>query len=243
MTPQKFFLTGCASGIGRHIAGTLLSRGHEVYATDINIEALEAHADAAQWPEGKVRCRQLDVANAENWKEAYADAVKAFEHIDISMNIAGILKAGWVQDMPESEIHSQIDVNIKGVIFGTQEAARHMIQRREGHIINIASLAGCAPLPGLAVYCGTKYAVRGFSTSCAGELRDFNVAVTAVCPDAVKTPMTEIPMDNEAADIIYSRGEMITVEDVARLFFDKVIPERPPGRQWMLRAVEEAPQH
>ncbi len=227
MTPQNFFLTGCASGIGRHVAGTLLSKGHSVYATDINIEALEAHRDAAQWPEDLVRCRQLNVSDPNNWRDVYADAVDFLGHVDISMNIAGILKAGWVQDMPVDEVQSQIDVNVKGVIFGTQEAARHMIPRREGHIINIASLASLAPLPGLAVYCASKYAVRGFSTSAAGELRDFNIAVTAVCPDAVKTPMTEISLENEAADIIYSSGELISVEDVGRLIFDKVIPERP----------------
>lgn len=227
MTPQNFFMTGCASGIGRHLAGRLLSMGHRVYATDINIEALDAHREAAQWQEDMVYTRQLDVADPDNWAYVFADAVKKMDHVDVAMNIAGVLCAGWTQDMPAKEVHMQVDVNVKGVIFGTQEAARHMIPRREGHIINIASMASLAPIPGLAVYCGTKYAVRGFSTACNAELKDYNIAVTTVCPDGVKTPMTDIPIENEAADIIWSGGKLLQTEDIGRLIVERVLPDRP----------------
>jgi len=224
---QNFFLTGCASGIAKHLTGRLLEAGHRVYATDINIEGLDKTAEEQDWDKERVRTQQLNVGNYANWEEVFGAAVNEFGHIDVIGNIAGILKSGWIQDMPLDEVDMQVEVNIKGVMYGTQVAARHMIERKSGHIINIASMAGMAPIPGLAVYSGTKYAVRGFSMACASELRQYNIAVTAVCPDAVATPMTEIPVENEAADIIWSSGEMLTEKDIGDLIMNRVLPKKP----------------
>jgi len=224
---KSFFMTGCASGIGKHLADVLIARGDRVFATDINIEALEAHAKEKNWPADRVHTSKLNVCDPEEWKRVFAEAVQAFGHLDVVMNIAGILKSSWVQDTPIKDVEMQVDINVKGVIYGTQEAARHMIPRKAGHIINIASMAGMAPIPGLAVYSGSKYAVRGFTMAAAGELRRYNIAVTAVCPDGVNTPLLDLPVENEAADLIWSGSRLLTVQDIEKLVLGRVLAKKP----------------
>lgn len=226
-TTRSFFMTGCAGGIGKHLCSLLAAQGQQVYATDVNIEALEAAAKEGKWPSDRVILDRHDVRSYEEWESVFAKAVKTFDKIDVCMNIAGILKANWVQETPISEVHSQIDVNVKGVMFGTIVASKHMVERRQGHIMNIASMAGMAPLPGMSVYSGSKYAVRGFSMSAAAELKKHNVYVTVLCPDGVDTPLLHLPKENDAGYIIWSGTRLLTVEEIGRTVMDHILPNRP----------------
>ena len=78
--------------------------------------------------------------------------------------------------MRDEDVHRHFDVNVKGVIFGTRAAAARMIPQGHGHVVNIASMAALAPIPGLALYSASKYAVRAFSLAAAEELRAHGVA-------------------------------------------------------------------
>ena len=202
--PQTFFLTGAASGIGQHLADKLVAQGHRVFATDVNFDALNAHAQVNQWREDRVRLRRLDVRDAADWEKAIEDAVAAFGRIDVAMNIAGYMLAGWAHEALPEVVNCHLDVNVKGVIFGTQAAARQMLKQGGGHIINIASLCALAPIPGIAIYSASKYAVRAFSIATALELRPRNVYVTAINPDAVRTPLLDPQKGIEAAAIVFS---------------------------------------
>ena len=225
---KNFFLTGCASGMARHLTGVLLGQGHRVFATDVNLPALEATAQDRGWAQDRVRLRALDVRNADDWEKVFGEAVQEFGHIDVCMNIAGLLLAAWAEEQPVNEVHSQIDVNLKGVIFGTRIAARHMVPRGKGHIINIASIAGLTPVPGLAVYAATKYAVRAYSLSVNMELRKKGVYVTAICPASVQTPMLDAQLHNDAADLFYSGYRMLTVEEIEYAILHRAMRRRPP---------------
>ena len=226
-TSQSFFLTGCASGIGRYLCDQLVTRGYFVYATDVNFTALEEAATKGNWSKTRTRLAQLDVRDHEAWNRTFADAINAFEKIDVCMNIAGILKANWVHEVPIDEINAQVDINVKGVIFGTTVAAAHMVERKQGHIMNIASMASLAPIPGLSVYSATKYAVRGYSMAAAAELRQHGVFVTALCPDGVDTPLLDVPSENDAASIIWSGSRLLTVEEIGRIVMDHILPNKP----------------
>ena len=225
---QNFFMTGCASGIGRHVTDLLTKAGHSVFATDIDIEALGNYAQQQGWPSDRVKIRKLDVRSPEEWEGAFGEAISAFGHIDVSMNVPGVMRAYWIDETPVEDVHLQLDINVKGVIFGTQTAARHMIERREGHIVNIGSLTGVAPVPGMSVYSGSKYAVRGFSLSAGLELRRHGVYVTVVCPDAVDTPLLDIPhiYDEEAA-LAFAGPRVLAVEEVGREIVNSVLPNKP----------------
>lgn len=224
---RNFFLTGCASGIGRHLSGLIVDQGHHLFATDIDIATLDAYVKKAGWPEDRVTTAALDVRDPDAWERVFARAAEVLGPIDVCMNIAGVLLANWAVDAPASEVDAQIDVNLKGVIYGTQVAARHMVPRRSGHIVNIASLAGVASLPGLSVYAASKHGVRGFSISAALELRKSGVYVTAVCPDAIDTPMANIPKENPAGAIYYSGFRLLTVEEIGKAIMGKILAKKP----------------
>jgi len=224
---QTFFLTGCASGMGRHMTTALQRRGHRIFATDVNIDALEKAREEQGWQADKVHTAALNVVDSGAWERVFADAVTAFGGIDVTMNIAGLLLASWAHESPIREIDLQIDVNVKGVIFGSRVSAQHMLERGSGHIVNIASVAGLVPAPGLSTYCATKYAVRAYSIAAAYELRPKNVFVTAVCPATIQTPLLDNQLHNDAAEMFFSGRSILTLEDIEAAFFDIILPKRP----------------
>lgn len=224
---RTFLLTGCASGIGRHLADVLVARGENVLATDINLEALEAYARMRGWSDARVLLRQLDVRQASAWEALFQQAISTFGSVDVLMNIAGYLKPGWIHETNLEEVHRHFDVNAKGVVFGTQVAARHMVQQQHGHIINFASMAALVPVPGLALYSATKYAVRAFSLASAYELRPYGVFVTVVSPDAVQTPMFDLQRNYDEAVLTFSSPRPLAVEDIARVILDDVLHRKP----------------
>ena len=125
------------------------------------------------------------------------------------------------------EIDLQIDVNYRGVVYGTQLDAEYFKEKGSGHIINISSMAGITFLPGLSVYCGTKFAVRGFSLSAAYDLAPYNVKVTVVCPDAVATPLLNQSSGTDAGAMVFSGGKLLTVEQIGGAIVGKVMSKQP----------------
>lgn len=246
-TPDRFLLTGCGSGIGRHLADEIVRRGHRLIATDAAIEALESHAETAAWPAERVRCEPLDVRDPGAWERAVAVAEELWSGLDVVMNVAGIIEPSSIAEAGDDDVHRHFDVNVKGVVFGTRAAARVMIRQRQGHIINIASLASLAPIPGIALYSASKYAVRANSLAAAEELRHHGVAVTTICPDAVQTPMLDHQIAYPEAALTFSAPRFLTVEEVSRVILGKVLRRRPllvtipRWRGWLARFVDLFP--
>lgn len=226
-TAKSYFLTGCGSGMGRHLTSALVRRGENVYATDVNLAALEKAKAELGWPEDQVKIAPLNVCDAAAWEIAFADAVAAFGRIHVTMNIAGLLLASWAHETALKEIDSQIDVNVKGVIFGTRVSAQHMLAQGGGHIVNIASAAGLVPVPGLSTYCASKAACRSYSISAAFELRPKGVYVTAVCPITIQTPLLDNQLHNDAAEMFFSGRKILTLEDIEREIFEHVLVNKP----------------
>ena len=221
-------LTGGASGIGLHMAKVFASKGHPLLVTDINEQTLQEQAEQFYWKSPQVLVRGLDVRDRKQWQEVLDLASSTWGRVDILMNIAGYLRPGFIHEVDVEEIDRHIDVNVKGVLYGTQAAARQMVRQGHGHIINISSLAGIAPVPGIPLYTASKFAVRGFSLAVANELRRYGVYVTVVCPDAVQTPMLDLQLNyREETSLVFSGSHPLHVQDIERALFDKVIPKRP----------------
>ncbi len=240
-------VTGCASGIGRHLVGVLVEQGHRVVATDLTLAALKDVAKQDGWPADRVLLKSLDVRDPEAWDRAVEFALSRCGALDVLLNVAGYLKPGYIHDTEAIEVHKHIDVNTKGVIFGTRAAARVMVPKRHGQIVNIASLAAIAPVPGLCLYSASKFAVRGFSLAVSQELERHGVAVTTVCPDAVQTPMLDLQVDYEEAALTFSGDRVLTVDDVAqailRALADKPMEVLiPMGRASLAKVVNAFPQ-
>jgi NAD(P)-dependent dehydrogenase (short-subunit alcohol dehydrogenase family) len=223
---KTYLITGAASGIGRHLALSLLARGERVCATDINEDALQTlRGDVAQLD--NLWLQALDVRDAPAW-EALVQAIgERWGGLDVLLNVAGFLKPGYAHEADAEDVHRHLDINTKGVMFGTQAAARHMLPRGRGHIVNIASLAGIAPVPGLTLYSASKFAVRGYSLAAAYELRQHGIKVTVVCPDAVKTPMLDLQVAYEQAALTFSGNRPLTVDEVTDAVLNCALTRAP----------------
>ncbi|WP_250657222.1 SDR family oxidoreductase [Alkalimarinus coralli] len=227
MSNDVIWLTGSASGIGLHLTGEFLKLGYRVIATDINIEELERLASQHKWNRSNALIAKLDVTSDKDWQATYNIAIKQWGRIDRLLNIAGYLKPGYIHETNSNEVDRHIDINVKGLILGSQLAAKHMVKAGCGHIINIASLAGIAPIPGIALYSTSKFAVRGFSLALAQELKPHGVQVTVICPDAIQTPMLDLQEDYDEAALTFSGPEPLTVENISKALFSEVIPNAP----------------
>lgn len=204
MSTRRCLVTGCASGIGRALVSDLLADGAEVVATDVHAEGLQRARREDGWATDRIDCRALDVTSRAAWTEVVDDVERHLGPIDALINVAGYLRPGWVHEVDAEVSERHIDVNFKGVVLGTREVAAKMVARGRGHIVNVASMAALAPVPGIAIYSATKYAVRGFSLAAAQELEPRGVRVTVVCPDACRTPMLDLQRDYEEAVLTFS---------------------------------------
>jgi 3-oxoacyl-[acyl-carrier protein] reductase len=246
-TPDRFMVTGGASGIGLRVADALARRGHRVLVTDLALDALTKEAERAGWDRGRVRTAKLDVTDPDAWTRALDEAWSAFGGLDVLYNIAGYLQPGWVQSIELRDVDRHFDINTKGVVYGTHLAARRMIEQRAGHVVNIASMAAFAPVTGLALYSASKYAVRAFSLAAAVELREHGVAVTVVCPDAVATPMLDKQKDYKEAALTFTAPRVLTADEVAEHLVGPVLTRRPletalpRSRKWLARVMDLVP--
>ena len=211
---MALLVTGAASGIGRHLVGAFARDARRVIATDLSYARLVEVAAADGWP-STVALAALDVCDPSAWNAVW-QAAEAHEPIDVLMNVAGFLAPDWIEHASDADIERHIDVNVKGVVYGTRCAARAMLARPTptGHIINVGSLASLSPVPGLSLYAASKFAVRGFSLSAALELADKGVAVTVVMPDAVQTPMLDLQKTRPEAALTFSGGKVLTPRDI-----------------------------
>ncbi|MEM9553038.1 MAG: SDR family oxidoreductase [Acidobacteriota bacterium] len=227
LAARRLLVTGAASGIGRRVVGDLDARGARVLAADLTREALDAASSQDGWSE-RVEPVAFDVRDPDGWDAAIARGVDLWGGLDVVLNVAGWLRPSEVHEASDDDIHRVFDVNVKGVTFGLRAAARHMIERGAGgHIVNIASLASLAPIPGISLYSASKYAVRALSLAAAAELREHDIAVSVVCPDAVRTPMLDLQLDYPQAALTFTAPRFLEAADVSRVILDRVLPRRP----------------
>jgi NAD(P)-dependent dehydrogenase (short-subunit alcohol dehydrogenase family) len=223
----RALVTGAASGIGRALVARLVSDGHSVVAVDIDSDGLDRAASDDAWPNDAVVRSRLDVRDDAAW-EVLLDEVEANgPPIERLFLVAGVLRPGWIVDTTPEDYRWHFDINVGGVVHGARSAARRMVGRKRGHIVIVASLAGVAAIPGIALYSASKFAVRGFGLALRQELDVHGVAVTVVCPDAVETPMLRLQEDYPEAALTFSGGRVLTVGDVVDALAGSVLRQRP----------------
>ena len=209
---MRAIVTGAASGIGRELVSQLSHGGYAVHATDIDEQALIQTAKERDWREPAVLLKRHDVRDAGTWREILEEARDHEGGIDLLVNVAGVIRPQFVEELTPEYVALQLDVNTKGMIYGTQAAASVMIPPGRGHIVNIASMAALAPVPGISVYTASKFAIRGFSLAVAQELRKYGLFVTVVCPDAVDTPMVDYQLDFREAAMTFSGSRILSAQ-------------------------------
>lgn len=218
-------VTGAASGIGAALAQRLLAEGHRVMACDIQAEALARQFHAA--PADRLETRVIDVRSAEQWADAVAAVTTRWGRLDVLANIAGVLRDGWVSETTAPDIDFHFDINVKGPILGVQAALPALQAAGGGHIVNLCSLSSLSPVPGLSLYSASKYAIRSWSLAAGMELADHNIKVTAICPDAVQTPMLDIQKGKPQAALTFSGRRALTVDEVVTAIVEVALVQGP----------------
>lgn len=192
MNKKVAVVTGSAVGLGYGIATQLAKDGFKVVLHDINEENLNK-AKAEFDSQGFESIAVVgDVSKRDDQFRLVDEAVKAFGRIDVFVNNAGVESVEAFLEIKEEEIDRVFNINVKGVVFGTQAAAEQMKKQDGiGKIINACSIAGHESYEMLSTYCASKYAVRSFTQSTAKELAQYNIRVNAYCPGVADTPMWE----------------------------------------------------
>lgn len=182
--PKVFLITGVSSGFGRAFSEAALAAGHQVIGTvrrDQDRVPFEAMAP------GRAHGVVLDVTDFAAIDREVASMLERFDHIDVLVNNAGYGHEGVLEESPLEAMRHQFEVNVFGAVAMTKAVLPGMRRRRSGHIVNISSMAGHVPLPGIAYYAGSKFALEGISGVLAREVAPFGVKVTAIAPGSFRT--------------------------------------------------------
>lgn len=184
-------ITGGARGMGASEAQLFIDEGAKVVITDILDEVGKETAKRLS-PDGS-QCvfYHHDVTSESDWESVVGDAIGAFGQIDVLINNAGIFEQGSILDTSLEKFERTMDINVTGVFLGMKAVAGHMVQRKQGSIINISSVAGLNGTPGFVAYGASKWAVRGMTKGVAKELAPFGVRVNSIHPGIIDTPMLQ----------------------------------------------------
>jgi len=178
-------ITGGSSGIGLAIARMLREEGYELTLASRRPEKVQAAAE-----ELGAAAVAADVGDAADCERLVAEHRERCGRLDVLVNSAGIGIAGVVEDLPAKHFDLQVGVNLRGLFLVTQ-AAIPLLRESRGWIVNLASIAGTLPTPGLATYGATKAAVISLTRSLNEELDADGVRAVAICPGFVDTPMAQ----------------------------------------------------
>jgi NAD(P)-dependent dehydrogenase (short-subunit alcohol dehydrogenase family) len=190
---QVALITGAGAGIGAVVAQTLAQQGLTILASDLDLQAAQRTADALGAQGHRAFALGLDVGSPASIQQAFAEIAKRWERCDVLVNCAGIAKTFSFLEFPLENWQRTLDVNVTGTLLCAQHAARLMVQRRWGRIINIASVAGLRAVgEGRTAYGTSKAAVIGLTRQMAVELAAHGITANAVCPGPVDTPMTQV---------------------------------------------------
>jgi len=184
-------VTGGASGIGRALAEELAQQGCEVVLADLQFEKAKGIAANICAAGGKASAIELDVRDFSATEQLVQSVVDRTGRLDFMFNNAGIAVLGEARDHAVEDWDQVVDVNLRGVIYGTHAAYQVMLKQGFGHIVNTASMAGFLVVPLLTSYTATKYAVVGLSKSLRVEAAPLGVRVSVLCPGLIRTPIMD----------------------------------------------------
>lgn len=246
--PRSAVVTGAARGIGRALAIELLGKGYEVVVTDIDAEAARQTAAEIGAPLGL----GLDVRDPLATR-GVAEEARLLAPLGAWVCNAGVAYDENLQDLSDEQIHTLVDVNLLGVVWGSRVAtdifraqAKEKGGDKGGDIGIVASLSAHGPVPGLSMYAATKAAALSLATSLSVELKKEKIRVHAVCPDGVDTKMVaEMKDDGEAKELIRSgtflQPAQVANELVAMFGTRRVYRTLPPWRGAVMRTAGLAP--
>jgi len=213
------FITGASSGIGKACAKEFAKEGASLILSARRNEQLRKFSESLNKQyKVNVHILKLDVRNLDEVKKSIASLSDKWQKIDILVNNAGLARGfdklyeGKIADWEE-----MIDTNIKGLLYVTRQILPKMVERLEGHIVNIGSTAGHEVYPNGNVYCATKFAVNALTQAIRVDTVDKNIRVTSVDPGMVLTEFSYVRFsgDAERAKKVYEGIMPLSADDIA----------------------------
>jgi len=199
-------VTGSGRGIGRAIAIELGRLGAQVILAARSRNELE---ETARMIGKNASVVPTDVRKKDDLQRLFEQTTTALGPVDVLVNAAGLGIFGPVIDFTDEAFEILIETNLRGIFFASRLVLPSMIERKQGHIINIASIAGKVGSANRAVYCASKFGVVGFTESLAEEVRQHGVRVSVICPGSTDTRFS--PSETSGK----SRERMLQPEDIA----------------------------
>lgn len=182
MKNQKIWLiTGVSRGLRKALAQAVLDQGDIVIGTTRDGK-VDLNGDSHN-----LKLFELELTDTEQIKQTVKAAYQLHGHLDVIVNNAGYGLLGAIEEASDSEIKHIFDVNFFGVVQVIKSVLPYLRQQRSGHIVNISSIAGLAPMAGSGFYAAAKFAVEGVSQSLAQEVEPLGIKVTLVEPGAFRT--------------------------------------------------------
>lgn len=209
-------VTGGGSGIGAKTSEVLAEQGATVIVADLNAGGAQKTVDTVTAAGGKAFAMACNVTKRADVERLVSQTVADHGRLDGMCNIAGAMFPGKIEDLEDDVIDAGIDLNLKGVLYGTQYAIRAMKNNGGGSIVNVSSTAIDVPYVGIGVYAFTKAAVAMLSMTAALEAGEHGVRVNSIAPGATLTPFTtwrlykpDGTLDQEAYDafVEFSKGQ------------------------------------
>ena len=191
-TGKVALITGAASGFGRGLAAELGKRGARLVLGDINMDALDKLVADLEAGGVQALSRRCDVSSEDDCKAMVDTALEHFGRLDLAANNAGIAHGFiGVEELTEEVLDQQMNVNVKGVMFGMKYQIPALRQSGGGAILNTSSMAGIGGGPKIGAYAASKHAVIGLTRTAAVECGRKNIRVNAICPYYTRTPLLE----------------------------------------------------
>ncbi|UCH95320.1 MAG: 3-oxoacyl-[acyl-carrier-protein] reductase [Candidatus Aminicenantes bacterium] len=219
-------VTGAARGIGKAIALKLAASGLNVVVSDILMEEAEKVAAQLESLGVKSMAVKTNVSRPEDAEHLIKTTVNQWGSVDFLINNAGVTRDNLSVRMKEEEWDLVIDVNLKGTFLCSQAAAKEMMKKRFGRIVNIASVSGILGTPGQANYVASKAGIIALTKSMARELGKRNITINAIAPGFVLTEMTEQLPDKVKEEYISNipLNRPGTPEDIAEVVYFLISP-------------------
>jgi|SRR5690606_4054502 len=213
------FITGASAGIGEACARVFAREGYDLLLAARRIDRLEALSAQLTAEFGiHTHLLALDVRNADEVFDTLNNIPEQWKQIDVLVNNAGLSQGlDPIQSGDIGDWDRMIDTNIKGLLYVTRAIAPLMAARRQGHIVNLGSIAGKEVYANGNVYCATKHAVDALTKGMRIDLLDKHIKVTAIHPGMVETEFSEVRFkgDTERAAAVYDRIEPLVADDIA----------------------------
>lgn len=229
MTEAVAIITGASSGIGEACGRLFAREGYRVVLAARRIERLRVIEEEIRSDGGTALAVQTDVSRLEDLENMVITTLAEFDRIDILINSAGIGKLTWFDEQSLVDIQTQIDVNIRGVLWASRLVVPHMMERKQGHIINISSVAGFVAPPTYTTYGTSKFAVRGFTEALRSELKPWGIQVAGIYPGAVNTDFDKQAGVSWETDKTTPNWLLLQPEEVARSVL-RVVKRHSPQR-------------